>query len=434
MLSRSKSFLEGNADNANNKDIDELMGILVEFETSLAGLSSEVYKTEQVSHTLDLEAASELISSLKEELEDFQQISKTLGLNPQGNENAKDANSGMMEAAMLLRSNVKDLLVNAIEQNDKGINSNALKTANNLQDFQKNMRAAVVTNANQKEKENLLENTHKALETAEELMNEARKVIRSPNNTKNLDNLSTASNNVNKALSETLLVIPGNELDIVNNIMNSIGSELDEFKNTIEAFSGKNVPEDMTTVVDQVKKNGKVLQERADGLINNVSNGEIDVTNQDSKNYAFALEEYLESIKALALNSSDKKVGPTILNQAKKVVDKSSVLIQEANKAVKTPKDTDAQKALQMAGKDLQVAIDVTLSDFDRDENESIEQIMDIRGKIQTNLIDLNQSKDNNHRLTQVKNLAKSNADLIQILKNLMAEESDPLIKVNFCF
>ena len=87
-----------------------------------------------------------------------------------------------------------------------------------------------------------------------------------------------------------------------------------------------------------------------------------------------------------------------------------------------------------MAGKDLQVAIDVTLSDFDRDENESIEQIMDIRGKIQTNLIDLNQSKDNNHRLTQVKNLAKSNADLIQILKNLMAEESDPLIKVKFCF
>ena len=66
----------------------------------------------------------------------------------------------------------------------------------------------------------------------------------------------------------------------------------------------------------------------------NVTEGQNALTNQDSATYAFALDEYLSSIKALALNSDDKKMGSRILNQAKMVAEKSSVLISEANKTV----------------------------------------------------------------------------------------------------
>ena len=45
--------------------------------------------------------------------------------------------------------------------------------------------------------------------------------------------MSRSSNKVSKALSETMLVVPGNKLDLVKAIMASIESKLNEFKDTI---------------------------------------------------------------------------------------------------------------------------------------------------------------------------------------------------------
>ena len=70
-------------------------------------------------------------------------------------------------------------------------------------------------------------------------MNEAKRAIRSPNNPKHLDSLSKASNKVSKALSETLLVVPGNEFDVVKDIMTKIESELNEFKDTFKHLKVK---------------------------------------------------------------------------------------------------------------------------------------------------------------------------------------------------
>ena len=92
MLTRSRSILESVEDEDAKKNMMEL---LRELETSLADLSSEIYKTEQVSRTLEVDAAAELINSLKEELEDFQKVSNTLGLKPLGEENAEVAKSRM---------------------------------------------------------------------------------------------------------------------------------------------------------------------------------------------------------------------------------------------------------------------------------------------------------------------------------------------------
>ena len=427
MLTRSRSILESVEDEDAKKN---MMEMLRELETSLADLSSEIYKTEQVSRTLEVDAAAELINSLKEELEDFQKVSNTLGLKPLGEENAEVAKSRMIKNAKSLRLDIDNIFVSAIGQNEKGINNSALKTASNLQDFQRNVRAAVVTTSNKNEQENLLENTHRALENAEDLMNEAKRAIRSPNNPKHLDSLSNASNKVSKAVSETLLVVPGKEFDVVKDIMTSIESECNEFKETSEAFKGKNSPEDLTVVLNQVKKNAKLLQGKAEILVKNVPEGQNGLTNQDSAKYVFALDEYLSSVKALALNSDDKKMGFRILNQAKMVADKSSVLISEAHKTVNNPSNSNALKELHAANKDVQVALGVTLSDLDNDEDKDVNQLMDIREKIQTNLSDLNQSTDNNQKMAQVKNLAKSSAELIQTLKTIFANESDPSVKV----
>ena len=427
MLTRSRSILESVEDEDAKKN---MMEMLRELETSLADLSSEIYKTEQVSRTLEVDAAAELINSLKEELEDFQKVSNTLGLKPLGEENAEVAKSRMIKNAKSLRLDIDNIFVSAIGQNEKGINNSAFKAASNLQDFQRNVRAAVVTTSNKNEQENLLENTHRALENAEDLMNEAKRTIRSPNNPKHLDSLSNASNKVSKAVSETLLVVPGKEFDVVKDIITSIESERNEFKETIEAFKGKNSPEDLPVVLNQVKKNAKLLQGKAEILVKNVPEGQNGLTNQDSAKYVFALDEYLSSVKALALNSDDKKMGFRILNQAKMVADKSSVLISEAHKTVNNPSNSNALKELHAANKDVQVALGVTLSDLDNDEDKDVNQLMDIREKIQTNLSDLNQSTDNNQKMAHVKNLAKSSAELIQTLKTIFANESDPSVKV----
>ena len=427
MLTRSRSILESVEDEDAKKN---MMEMLRELETSLADLSSEIYKTEQVSRTLEVDAAAELINSLKEELEDFQKVSNTLGLKPLGEENAEVAKSRMIKNAKSLRLDIDNIFVSAIGQNEKGINNSAFKAASNLQDFQRNVRAAVVTTSNKNEQENLLENTHRALENAEDLMNEAKRAIRSPNNPKHLDSLSNASNKVSKAVSETLLVVPGKEFDVVKDIMTSIESECNEFKETSEAFKGKNSPEDLPVVLNQVKKNAKLLQGKAEILVKNVPEGQNGLTNQDSAKYVFALDEYLSSVKALALNSDDKKMGFRILNQAKMVADKSSVLISEAHKTVNNPSNSNALKELHAANKDVQVALGVTLSDLDNDEDKDVNQLMDIREKIQTNLSDLNQSTDNNQKMAHVKNLAKSSAELIQTLKTIFANESDPSVKV----
>ena len=427
MLTRSRSILESVEDEDAKKN---MMEMLRELETSLADLSSEIYKTEQVSRTLEVDAAAELINSLKEELEDFQKVSNTLGLKLLGEENAEVAKSRMIKNAKSLRLDIDSIFVSAIGQNEKGINNSAFKAASNLQDFQRNVRAAVVTTSNKNEQENLLENTHRALENAEDLMNEAKRAIRSPNNPKHLDSLSNASNKVSKAVSETLLVVPGKEFDVVKDIMTSIESECNEFKETSEAFKGKNSPEDLPVVLNQVKKNAKLLQGKAEILVKNVPEGQNGLTNQDSAKYVFALDEYLSSVKALALNSDDKKMGFRILNQAKMVADKSSVLISEAHKTVNNPSNSNALKELHAANKDVQVALGVTLSDLDNDEDKDVNQLMDIREKIQSNLSDLNQSTDNNQKMAQVKNLAKSSAELIQTLKTIFANESDPSVKV----
>ena len=103
MLERSRSILETIKDEDTK---DSMLKNLTELETSLANLSSEIYKTEEVSRTLEVDAASELINSLKEELEDFQAVSKTLELNPLGSETAEASSSGMLNAAKLLRTNI----------------------------------------------------------------------------------------------------------------------------------------------------------------------------------------------------------------------------------------------------------------------------------------------------------------------------------------
>ena len=242
--------------------------------------------------------------------------------------------------------------------------------------------------------------------------------------------MSNASNKVSKAVSETLLVVPGKEFDVVKDILTSIESECNEFKETIVAFKGKNSPEDLPVVLNQVKKNAKLLQGKAEILVKNVPEGQNGLTNQDSAKYVFALDEYLSSVKALALNSDDKKMGFRILNQAKMVADKSSVLISEAHKTVNNPSNSNALKELHAANKDVQVALGVTLSDLDNDEDKDVNQLMDIRENIQTNLSDLNQSTDNNQKMVHVKNLAKSSAELIQTLKTIFANESDPSVKV----
>merc|ERR1719228_1688350 len=77
MMERSRSVIES-IDDIDAKD--PLLQNLVDLETALANLSSEIYKTDEVSQTLEVDAATELIASLKDDLEDFQNLAKTLGL------------------------------------------------------------------------------------------------------------------------------------------------------------------------------------------------------------------------------------------------------------------------------------------------------------------------------------------------------------------
>ena len=113
-------------------------------------------------------------------------------------------------------------------------------------------------------------------------------------------------------------------------------------------------------------------------------------------------------------------------------MDKSSVLISEAHTAVNKPEDSTAVKELYAAEKDLQVALGLTLSDLNNEKDESVNQLMDIREKIQASLSELNQSTENNQKMAQVKNMAKSCAELIQTMKNMSANELDPSVKVYY--
>ena len=186
------------------------------------------------------------------------------------------------------------------------------------------------------------------------------------------------------------------------------------------------------TCLCQVKNTTMHVQANAKTLVKNVSKGQNDLTTIDSTKLAFSLEEYLSSVKAVALHSSDKKMGFRLLNQAKQVMDKSSVLISEAHTAVNKPEDSTAVKELYAAEKDLQVALGLTLSDLNNEKDESVNQLMDIREKIQASLSELNQSTKNNQKMAQIKILAKSCAELIQTMKNMSANELDPSVKVYY--
>ena len=427
MLERSKSSLD-TIDDEEAKNV--LMNFKNEVDISLANLSSEIHRTEQVSKTLGIDAASELIDSLEKELEEYKNVASTLGLKPTEDISVEKAKTDMANEVKSLRQNADIIVVSALKQDDKKVGENALDMANRLKKFQENARTVAGSSIQKGDQLDLLQKTQSTLNSSKNLLNEAKRSARFPNNQNKSGNLTKSSKEVSKALANTLIATKGNDICLFKDLIGSIESELDDFKVSIEALTGTKSIEELGKEQEDIKKNIKSLQSTAHSLVNNILEEKIEKNEEDLLIFTSSLEDYLGSVKALALKVSDPKFSYRVINQAKEVVEASATLTSVAKKSVDSPKNLDTIKDIKSAEKALKVALEVTLSEMDKGEDGSIDRLMNIREKIQTNLNKLNTSTNNSQKMTNVKELAKSSAELIQSLKDIYANETDDSLKV----
>ena len=423
MIENSRRSLLDTIKDKNEKS--SMMGRLDELENLLTNMSVQESKTNEFSGTLEIDAASELLSSLEAELDDFKAISKTIGLKPQDNETLDQSQTGMLNSARAIKSDMNSLMKAAVDNNNKGINSSSLNVANNMELFKDNVRSAVVNTSSPTEQEKLLNDTANAIEHAKELMKHAKKTAKMPTEIKDINSIAFETSNVSNSLFQAVLTLPNtNEEDIIKEIMNSINEELKDFKSAVQKLEPNKKTVDMSQENKKLEGDSHALQKSVKTLMENSESGDKDKINDASAHLVSSLQNFVGSSKMRILHA-DRKNGNQMLNESNEVVQKSEVLLSEAQNI-----SENKGGALNKAGKDVIVAVDVCVDDFSTEKEENVATMMKLRDQMQTAVKNINSSKDTKNTLTNVRDLAKSGKELVDVLIRLSENAIDPSEKV----
>lgn len=166
--------------------------------------------------SLELDAAVDTVSTLKEELVQIQQAAEKGQLRPLPGETVELANQQLGSVAKTVNSNMAQVVSAAAQGNESYTALAARDTANSLKDLMTAVRLVAAT-TNKETQHRMIVNTHEVLERSLILIEEAKCTLHEPSN---LDTLTQAAKKVTQALNDCVNTLPGQRA--VDAALNSI--------------------------------------------------------------------------------------------------------------------------------------------------------------------------------------------------------------------
>ncbi|XP_015597713.1 talin-1 isoform X2 [Cephus cinctus] len=207
--------------------------------SSLADLRSAVTRAREACGGLELDAAEELINSLKDELGEFYRAVEAASLRPLPGETTESAALQVGITSKNVGFAMAQLLSAAKQGNENYTGSAARETASALKDLTSAVRGVAATS-------NQPETQKKVLMTADDvilrslyLVKEARRALKNPDNPENEANLAAVAKDVSSSLNKCVSCLPGQR--DVDNAIRSINDmsqvlNMNEFPQTNKSY------------------------------------------------------------------------------------------------------------------------------------------------------------------------------------------------------
>ena len=185
--------------------------------TSLADLRSTVTRAREACGGLELDAAEELIGSLKEELVEFYRAVECSSLRPLPGEIMESTTLRLGSTSKNVGVAMAQLLSAAKQGNENYTGSAARETASSLKDLTSAVRGVAATSSQPETQKKVLMTADDVVEKSLKLVREAKRVLKNPENLNNEANLAAVAKEVSYSLDKCVSCLPG-QRDVENAI------------------------------------------------------------------------------------------------------------------------------------------------------------------------------------------------------------------------
>lgn len=200
--------------------------------------------------------------------------------------------------------------------------------------------------------------------------------------------MENALRELKSAITKALSACGSLEIEASADLINSLESELEEFRAAAHGFQLKPMPgETADHATIQLNTASRVVSSTVAQLLTAASQGNRDITNRAARDTANALRDFTAAVRGVAATSQDKNTQNRVIDQAQLVMAKSARLVLEAQRAMSNPSDPGKSQMLAIAGKDVSVALNNTMRCLpgQQEVEETISHINNLNSQISSN-------------------------------------------------
>ena len=241
---------------------------------------------------------------------------------------------------------------------------------------------------------NLINNAEQFLAPSIKLTNSTQSALPTVDNESAAIQLSNSSKQMSNAIkdlksciSKAHQVCGSLEVEASADLIKSLQSELEEFREASRNFTLRPMPgETIETATYQYNMASKSVGSKVAQLMTAASEGNQDITNRAARDTANALRDFTAAVRGVAANTKDQQSQNRIIDSAQLVMDKSAILVLEAQRAMQNPSDPKKQAKLTIIGKEVSMALDGALGCLPGQEEleDTIEQVDEWNKKIES--------------------------------------------------
>lgn len=177
--------------------------------SSLADLRSAVTRAREACGGLELDAAEELINSLKDELGEFYRAVEVASLRPLPEETTESTALRLGATSKNVGFAMAQLLSAAKQGNENYTGSAARETASALKDLTYAVRGVAATSKQPETQKKVLMTADDVIIRSLRLVKEARRVLKNPDDPENEANLAAVAKDVSNSLNKCVSCLPG---------------------------------------------------------------------------------------------------------------------------------------------------------------------------------------------------------------------------------
>merc|ERR1719471_226494 len=242
---------------------------------------------------------------------------------------------------------------------------------------------------------NLINNAERFLSPASSLTRSTKSALPTVENQSASIQLQNASKQLDNALKELNSCIKkahsacgSLEMEASADLIQSLESELDEFKSAASSMSLRPLPGETSQVASvQLNTASRAVGSTVAQLLTAASEGNKDITNRAARDTANALRDFTAAVRGVAATSSDHQAKNYVIDQAQLVMSKSAILVLEAQRAMYNPGDPNKAQQLAYAGKDVSQALSNTMQCLpgQQEVEETISMVNNLSSQINSN-------------------------------------------------